>query len=312
VTFNFSRMRPLVLVVGAWAVAVLVPCDAVAVSANGSQEFDLTSNGSRSPTDSAVGEEFQPCDGCPTFIRVPHAPGELRRVMYVAKYPLTWRHYLKPVREGACLAPSRTYEEAGRTQRVGDYLDELEIDWPVTILTPEEVGCYKDWLDGQLELSVEIPSESEWNWFALGDMVGSRFPWGNEAENPPAAVRGVEIDSDDILTGISDQAGYWLVSGVRIGLFQPNSWGLYDVVGNEYQLTSTAFSGRDWYARHPYSHNAGKMLNHEVFIVKGGSVSSRLPETSIVESSNSVRVIDGRYSANVSVRFILISGDENE
>ncbi len=53
----------------------------------------------------AVGQTAEACEGCPVFVKVPDAPEPLRRIRYVAKYPLTWRQYLVAVKEKACPVP---------------------------------------------------------------------------------------------------------------------------------------------------------------------------------------------------------------
>jgi formylglycine-generating enzyme required for sulfatase activity len=261
---------------------------------------------------SSLGEEFQPCEGCPTFVRVPEAPADLRRIEYVAKYPLTWREYLLSVNEKSCPAPSQVFNISGRSYSAESYLDQLAIDWPISILNQEEIECFKLWLSEKMTYSVEIPDEREWEWFALAGRTNSRFPWGNSTENPPAAVRGVKIATKNILTGIRDQAGVFLVRGVRVGLFPPNAWGLYDIIGNEYQLTSNVYSGSEWYRLHPHAANSGAMLGHSVVLVKGGHAATDVSKIGSVYHSDALRIIDGRFSANVSLRFVLVrsKGDE--
>lgn len=266
----------------------------------------------KSPSPSPLGEELQVCAGCPTFVKVPKAPADIRRIEYVAKYPLTWREYLISVDDGACRPPSQVFQISGRSYSAEKYLDQLKIDWPISILNQDEIECFRRWLDNKTAYAVELPSDREWEWFALAGRTGSRFPWGDNTEDPPAAVKGVKIATENVLTGLRDQAGVFLVRGVRVGLFPPNRWGLYDLIGNEYELTSNIYSGEEWYRMHPHPANSGAMINYGVALVKGGHAGLDLERIGSVYQSDSIRIMDGRFSSNVSLRFILVMGGDDE
>lgn len=257
----------------------------------------------------AVGQPAEACEGCPVFVRVPDAAEPLRRIRYVAKYPLTWRQYLVAVKKKACPVPSLEINISGRIYSAETYLDELEIDWPISILNKSEIDCFKAWLTAKSGYVATLPTEKEWEWFALGDRTDSNFPWGNSTEDPPAAVKGVEIARENILTGIRDQAGVFLANGVRVGTFAPNSWGLNDLIGSGWELTSAVYTGREWYRLHPHPFNAGVMLDHDVVVVKGGFPGEDLSKIRSVYNSRSLRIIDGRFSSGISLRFVLIERD---
>jgi len=261
---------------------------------------------SRQLPEHEVGEEYIPCEGCPVFVRVPNAPDDLRPIQYVAKYELTWAKYLSSVTDGVCAWPVRT--DALRKQGLSrsDMLDVLTIDWPISILTKSEIECYSDWLQRETALTVAVPSENEWNWFAAGDLTDANFPWGDNVNDPPAAVPGVAIPRADEFIDRANGSLSPLVPGVRVGMFPPNSWGLFDLVGNQYELTSTTYSGEEWLRANPESRFAGQLRDRDVVIIKGGNRYFRNWTIGINDRSRSARIFNGEYSTNLAVRFVLI------
>lgn len=94
----------------------------------------------------------------------------------------------------------------------------LPLDWPVYV-THDEADAYARWIGKRL------PSEAEYHRAAFGD-DGRKYPWGDE---PPDASRG------------NFDFAHW--DPVPVGCYPPSPFGVYDLIGNGWEWTSTTFDG---------------------------------------------------------------------
>lgn len=184
--------------------------------------------------DVGVGEEISFCADCPVFVRVPNAPEELRPIRFVAKYELTWRHYLASVEEGACEPPSLKNHGPRIARRE---LNRYKFDWPAELTTDKDIQCYTDWLSKKSDLVAAIPTENEWIWFARAG-VTTKFPWGDTFVPGNASVSFLTNEkAQKFRKPESIGSEHWW-GAPKVGLFPPNRWGLYDIVGNMHELTT--------------------------------------------------------------------------
>ncbi|MEM9401283.1 MAG: SUMF1/EgtB/PvdO family nonheme iron enzyme [Pseudomonadota bacterium] len=109
--------------------------------------------------------------------------------------------------------------------------DDLRL-FPVTQISIEDAKAYADWLGHQ------IPTEDEWEYAAIGGAVDSRYPWGNEpnVDDRPQANhwQGLFPTQNSGLDGFHGVA--------PTGCFPPNGYGLFDMVGNVWELVDTSYS----------------------------------------------------------------------
>lgn len=250
------------------------------------------------PNPTAKIEPLSICDGCPAFAPVPTPPKPLRSIKYVAQYELTWNNYLKAFDEGACDIPKASSTIYKHKQR--DILDRLSlyrIDWPIVILGPAEVECYRAWLQKKVKYKVVLPTAAEWEWFARSGKPGIKFPWGNEADVSKEALGWNESYSTIIYPYSFHEGGRFTfehLAGLKVGSFAPNAWGIYDIMGNVMELTSDMA---------PSTVLSSK--NEKAVIVKGSGLS--WDDWSVgVSQKHYVTVYETHYVAKVAVRLIIL------
>ena len=133
---------------------------------------------------------------------------------YIDQYEVTNGQYAACVDAGVC-------EEVNSSE----LRDPEFAGFPVRYVRWEQAAAYCAWRGGAL------PTEAQWEKAARGGLPGMLYPWGDE----PA---GCEIGSANGAQYASCGA-----NTVPVGSFAPNSYGLYDVVGNVWEWTA------DWYDR---------------------------------------------------------------
>jgi formylglycine-generating enzyme len=127
---------------------------------------------------------------------------------------------------------------------------------PVVLVTYEDAAAYCRWLSDALDRPARMPTEAEWEKAARCGSEGTRYPWGQEIDPSQANF-------------LADPAVKHERGTRPTGTYPPNSYGLYDMIGNVWEWVS------DWYApdyyglgddRDPRGPAAGSMR-----IVRGGS-----------------------------------------
>jgi len=105
---------------------------------------------------------------------------------------------------------------------------------PVVLVTYEDAVAYCGWLSAEVGRPFRLPTEAEWEKAARGGLDGRRYPWGDEFESARCNY-------------LADPASKRQRGTRPAGTFEPNGYGLFDVVGNTWEWVS------DWYARDFYS-----------------------------------------------------------
>jgi sulfatase modifying factor 1 len=127
---------------------------------------------------------------------------------------------------------------------------------PVVLVRYDDALAYCDWLSSAIERSVRLPTEAEWEKAARGGVDGCRYPWGSDIDQSKANF-------------LSDPSSKRQRGTRPSGTYQPNAFGLYDVIGNVWEWVSDWYAA-DYYgsgeARNPTGPTSGQMR-----IVRGGS-----------------------------------------
>ena len=119
-------------------------------------------------------------------------------------------------------------------------------DYPVVGVTWEQANAFCAWRtdyflkglgrEARFVQRYRLPSEAEWEYAALGK-DGKEFPWDNDNVKNGQGCFYANFKPD---RGNYTQDGNLITS--KVGIFSPNSNGLYDMAGNVAEWTSTIFT----------------------------------------------------------------------
>lgn len=109
-------------------------------------------------------------------------------------------------------------------------------DHPVTHVVVDDALAYCAWA------GLRLPSEAEWEHAARGGLPGADFAWGDDPR-PGGEVPAV------IWRGQFPWRPQRAAGTRPVGSHPPNGYGLYDVIGNVWELVDTA-----WSPQHPSQH----------------------------------------------------------
>ena len=170
------------------------------------------------------GQSFKECASCPEMIVVPAGEflmGSPKREGRSSEHP---QHKVKIARPFAVSKFLITFDQwdacmahGGCTHRADDR------GWgrgllPVTDISWEDAQGYVTWLSKQTVKQYRLLSEAEWEYSARAGSH-TKYPWGDEIGVGNANCPGCGSQWDD-------------KQPAPVGSFPPNSFGLYDMIGN--------------------------------------------------------------------------------
>lgn len=101
--------------------------------------------------------------------------------------------------------------------------------------------AYCEWLSTVTGRRYRLPTEAEWERAARGGVEGQLYPWGNA---PPESL--------------PDYPKRWRSGPESVGLYAPNSYGLYNMCDNVHEWCADWYDPR-WYARSPERNPQGSL-----------------------------------------------------
>jgi formylglycine-generating enzyme len=149
---------------------------------------------------------------------------------------------------------------------------------PVVCVSWNDAQSYVAWLTGKTGKRYRLPSEAEWEYAARAGAAGP-WLWGTKPEeacrhaNVADEAARARLDPDWIYRDCSDG----MVFTAPVGRFQPNAFGLFDVIGNVWEWVEDCFVST--YERAPVDGSARVTAGCEQRVIRGGGWLSRPSDT---------------------------------
>jgi formylglycine-generating enzyme len=247
----------------------------------------------------AAGTVFRDCTECPEIVVIPPGnfsmgspdsePGRdedegpvhsvtLPRAFGVGKYEVTKAQF------------ARFVQETGFSPGVGCYVwtgEEVENDsakdWrnpgfaqtdndPVVCVSWDDAKAYTQWLARKTGKAYRLLTEAEWEYAARAGSHSAR-PWGDD---PGEACRYANVADATAKTGVPGFSKYELHAcddghayTAPVGSYQPNAFGLYDMIGNAWEWTEDCWNEN--YAGAPGDGSARTAGDCGRRVLRGGS-----------------------------------------
>ncbi|MBM32410.1 MAG: serine/threonine protein phosphatase [Chloroflexi bacterium] len=132
---------------------------------------------------------------------------------------------------------------------------ENKMDHPVVHISWNDANAYCRWSGNRL------PSEIEWEYAARGGLEQALYPWGDELLVEGKHMCNIWQGTFPSKNECSD--GYFTTAPAKS--YEPNNFGLYNVVGNVWEWTS------DWFTRYHNNNNSKPPKTGNTKVIKGGS-----------------------------------------
>ena len=198
------------------------------------------------------GTVFRDCDACPEMVVVPTGSfmmgspaseagrfddeGPQHRVtidypLAVGVYEVTFEEWDACVRAGGCERYRPDDEGWGRGRRPA-----INVSW-------EDAQAYVEWLSSETGEEYRLLSEAEWEYVARAGTRTARH-WGGSSSGQCQYANGYDGTGDakyDSRDPISCTDGF--ADTAPVGSFEPNAFGLYDVLGNVWEWTEDCWNG---------------------------------------------------------------------
>lgn len=115
-------------------------------------------------------------------------------------------------------------EEEGIAQNWKSYAIAGRAKYPVVYISYKDAMAYCKWLSDSTKQTYRLPTEAEWEYAARGGTKDQPYPWGKDIEAAKA-----NYAYDESRKAYAEPILDFLKP---VGSYEPNTFGLYDVVGN--------------------------------------------------------------------------------
>jgi formylglycine-generating enzyme len=127
-------------------------------------------------------------------------------------------------------------------------------EYPVVGVTWEQANAFCKWrtdfrdqfLSANKIQSIHpyrLPTEVEWEYAARGGKINNKYPWGSYYTS---TEKGCFLANFKPMRGNYIADSYYSTKTMKVGSFDPNGYGLYDMAGNVAEWTSTAYDVSDY------------------------------------------------------------------
>lgn len=226
-----------------------------------------------------AGIEFRDCDDCPAMVRV--APGNfmmgapdsernrdddegpvhevtIAGSLAVAKFETSWSEWEACMDDGACFLPAGNGLPEGSGWGKGQR--------PVINVSWNDVHRYLDWISDKTGRRYRLPSEAEWEYVARANSQ-TRFLHGDDAKTLCRIGNGA-----DLATNFNNRNDCYDRIGRKTapaGSYEPNHFGLYDMIGNVWEWTEDCWNRS--YEGAPAAGEAWMSGDCSQAVIRGGS-----------------------------------------
>ena len=225
------------------------------------------------------GTVFSDCAACPQMVVVPAGSfmmgspaseegrrgdeGPRHRVTIaspfaVGLYEVTFAEWEACVRAGGCRGYRPEDEAWGRDRR------------PVSNVSWEDAQGYVRWLSRETREGYRLLSEAEWEYVARAGTQTARY-WGESESGQCRYANGYDRTGDAThdLPGTPVGCADGYADTAPVGSFQPNPFGLYDVLGNVWEWTRDCWNND--YSVAPTDGGAWEVGDCSQRVLRGGS-----------------------------------------
>jgi formylglycine-generating enzyme required for sulfatase activity len=110
---------------------------------------------------------------------------------------------------------------------------------PVVCVSPTDAADYAEWLSQKSGRHYRLPTEAEWEYAARAGKK-TAWPWGNDVGNNGCKAVNAMDASGHKKYPINDamECDDHFVTTAPVGSFPANPWGLYDMLGNVWEMVS--------------------------------------------------------------------------
>ncbi len=157
------------------------------------------------------GEETKACADCPELISIPG------NKFAISKFAITFDEWNTCVAGGGCGGYEPSDNGWGRGSK------------PVINVSWNDAQAYIQWLSRKTGKTYRLPTEEEWQIAARAGAT-TEYYWGNDVGRNNANCDGCGSEWDNRKTA-------------PVGSFEPNAFGLYDMMGNVWQWTESCWKG---------------------------------------------------------------------
>jgi formylglycine-generating enzyme required for sulfatase activity len=248
----------------------------------------------------APGTVFRDCTDCPEMVVVPPGnfsmgspdaergrdkdregpvhPVTLSRTLGVGKYEVTKAQFARFAQEtgfsssGGCYAWNGEKVEHNTAKSwLNPGFAQTEND-PVVCVSWDDAKAYTQWLARKTGKAFRLLSEAEWEYAARAGSRSSR-PWGDD---PRLACRYANVADTTAKNGVPGFSGLAMhecddghAYTAPVGSYQPNAFGLYDMIGNVWEWTEDCWN--ETYAGAPGDGSARTAGDCDRRVLRGGS-----------------------------------------
>ncbi|MDE2975540.1 MAG: formylglycine-generating enzyme family protein [Gemmatimonadota bacterium] len=225
-----------------------------------------------------AGSVFRDCEACPVMVRIPTGTFTMGSPAAVPES----RSYENPEHAVRMKSPFAvgmyevTFEEWDACAEAGGCGGRLPDDFgwgrgrrPVIDVSWEDAQAYVRWLSGEAGKPYRLLTEAEWEYAARAGTRTERY-WGASEAEQCRYANGYDRTGDaETLAWSPADCSDGFARTAPVGSFLPNAFGLYDMLGNVWELTEDCWN--DDYRDAPTDGSAWRSGDCSVRVLRGGS-----------------------------------------